>query len=100
MALADTKEVRLLPYKQIVSEPAKQRSLKNQRILFFTCSAFALFALVELIGALLSNSLSLLGDSLSMVIDIFTVIMTVGVLIFICYVLAKKDYTVLLLVLT
>jgi Co/Zn/Cd efflux system component len=41
--------------------------------LIFTCSAFFLFAVAEVIGALASNSLSLLGDAGAMYVDVFTV---------------------------
>jgi Co/Zn/Cd efflux system component len=46
----------------LLPEPAKLRSKKNQEILIFTCSAFFLFAMAEVVGAVASNSLSLLGD--------------------------------------
>ena len=51
----------------------KQRSKKNQEILIFTCTAFFLFAMAEVVGAIASNSLSLLGDAGAMSIDVFTV---------------------------
>jgi len=40
--------------------------------LTFTCSAFFLFAVAEVVGALASNSLSLLGDAGAMYVDVFT----------------------------
>lgn len=49
------------------------RHIKNQRILIFTTTAFFLFLIAEIIGALLSGSLSLLGDAGAMSVDIFTV---------------------------
>ena len=52
---------------------AARRSKKNQEILTFTCTAFFLFAMAEVVGALTSNSLSLLGDAGAMSIDVFTV---------------------------
>ena len=52
---------------------AAHRSKKNQEILTFTCTAFFLFAMAEVVGALASNSLSLLGDAGAMSIDVFTV---------------------------
>ena len=52
---------------------AAHRSKKNQEILTFTCTAFFLFAMAEVVGALTSNSLSLLGDAGAMSIDVFTV---------------------------
>ena len=54
-------------------ETAKERSKRNQDILIFTCTAFFLFAMAEVVGALVSNSLSLLGDAGAMSIDVFTV---------------------------
>ena len=55
-------------------EIGKTRSRKNQEILIFTCTAFFLFAMAEVVGAYISNSLSLLGDAGAMSIDVFTVI--------------------------
>ena len=55
-------------------EMGKSRSRKNQEILIFTCTAFFLFAMAEVVGAYVSNSLSLLGDAGAMSIDVFTVI--------------------------
>lgn len=54
-------------------QSGKRRSRKNQEILIFTCTAFFLFALAEVVGAIASNSLSLLGDAGAMSIDVFTV---------------------------
>lgn len=58
-------------------ENGKSRSTKNQEILTFTCSAFFLFAMAEVVGAYASNSLSLLGDAGAMSIDVFTVIIKI-----------------------
>ena len=54
-------------------EIGRSRSRKNQEILIFTCTAFFLFAMAEVVGAYASNSLSLLGDAGAMSIDVFTV---------------------------
>lgn len=43
---------------------------ENQWVLIVTVTAFSLFAAVELVGAIASNSLSLLGDSAAMVVDV------------------------------
>lgn len=47
--------------------------LENYKILFFTAVSFALFVVAEIIGALVSGSLSLLGDAAAMSVDVFTV---------------------------
>lgn len=73
--LIPKKEERVKTEKTALLEPqiAKQRSKKNQEILMFTCTAFFLFAMAEVVGAIASNSLSLLGDAGAMSIDVFTV---------------------------
>ena len=53
--------------------PSRPRSKKNQDILIFTCTAFFLFAIAEMVGAVISGSLSLLGDAGAMCVDVFTV---------------------------
>ena len=50
-----------------------KRHRKNQRILIFTTAAFFLFVVAEIIGAVVSGSLSLLGDAGAMSVDVFTV---------------------------
>lgn len=50
-----------------------KRHRKNQRILIFTTAAFFLFVVAEIVGALISGSLSLLGDAGAMSVDVFTV---------------------------
>ena len=57
----------------LTPQTAAARSKKNQEILIFTCTAFFLFAMAEVVGAVASNSLSLLGDAGAMSIDVFTV---------------------------
>ena len=54
-------------------EAAKARSISNQKILAFTCTAFFLFVVAEFVGAIVSGSLSLLGDAAAMSVDVFTV---------------------------
>ena len=54
-------------------EAAKARSISNQKILAFTCTAFFLFVVAEFVGAVVSGSLSLLGDAAAMSVDVFTV---------------------------
>ena len=79
LSTADTNEFLLFqPKTEPISPspeiaPVKARSRTNQGILIFTASAFFLFLVAEIVGALISRSLSLLGDSLAMSIDIFSV---------------------------
>jgi Co/Zn/Cd efflux system component len=63
-------------------QTVKRRSRKNQEILIFTCTAFFLFALAEVVGAIASNSLSLLGDAGAMSIDVFTVCKTSDLILY------------------
>lgn len=44
--------------------------LTNQSLLIMTSSLFLLFAVSEIIGAALSNSLSLFGDAAAMSVDV------------------------------
>ena len=53
--------------------PVKSRSRTNQGILIFTSLAFFLFLVAEIVGALVSGSLSLLGDAFAMSVDVFSV---------------------------
>lgn len=48
------------------------RSRNNLIVLVATCSAFMIFVIAELAGALISNSLALLGDAAAMFVDVFT----------------------------
>ena len=50
-----------------------KRYRKNQRILIITTTAFFFFVIAEIVGALISGSLSLLGDAGAMSVDVFTV---------------------------
>lgn len=47
--------------------------LENYKILFYTAVSFTVFVVAEIIGALISGSLSLLGDAAAMSVDVFTV---------------------------
>jgi Co/Zn/Cd efflux system component len=47
--------------------------LTNRRLLWVSAITFFLFVIAEMLGAILSNSLSLLGDSAAMSVDVFTV---------------------------
>ena len=49
-------------------------SMSNERLLFVNLVCFAVFVLAELVGAYLSNSLSLIGDATAMSVDVFTYI--------------------------
>ena len=55
------------------NEKADTSCLTNSRILTVFAISFLLFVLAELIGAILSNSLSLLGDAAAMSVDVFAV---------------------------
>lgn len=46
---------------------------ENYKILFVTAVSFFIFVVAEIIGALISGSLSLLGDAAAMSVDVFTV---------------------------
>ena len=48
--------------------------LSNQNLLEISVTLFFLFVMAEIVGAMLSNSLSLLGDASSMCIDVSTYI--------------------------
>ena len=78
LSRGDTNEV-LIEKGEIVREiiaqesVSKPRSKTNQRILIFTCTAFFLFVIAEIVGAIFSRSLSLLGDAGAMSVDVFTV---------------------------
>jgi hypothetical protein len=54
-------------------EDLKTRVLENYKILLFTAISFLLFVIAEIVGALVSGSLSLLGDAGAMSVDVFTV---------------------------
>jgi hypothetical protein len=45
----------------------------NIKILVITAMLFAAFVIAEIIGAIISNSLSLLGDAAAMSVDVFAV---------------------------
>ena len=55
------------------SDELKSQILENYKILLFTAASFLLFVIGEIIGALVSGSLSLLGDAGAMSVDVFTV---------------------------
>jgi Co/Zn/Cd efflux system component len=79
LSTADTNEILLFQPKDEPDSPApeitlvKSRSRMNQNILIFTSVAFSLFVVAEVVGALVSGSLSLLGDAFAMSIDVFSV---------------------------
>jgi Co/Zn/Cd efflux system component len=79
LSTADTNEILLFQKKDDpdsatpVIAPVKSRSRTNQNILIFTSVAFFLFVVAEVVGALVSGSLSLLGDAFAMSIDVFSV---------------------------
>jgi Co/Zn/Cd efflux system component len=58
--LLTTEKLRALSHDTAVGD---RRSKENIEILVFTCAAFFLFVVAEIIGAVLSNSLSLLGGN-------------------------------------
>ena len=60
-------------------ESAKEQINRNQWLLFFTMITFLAFVIAEIIGAVISNSLSLLGDAAAMSIDVVTVCCTIFV---------------------
>ena len=47
------------------------KNATNQQVLGFSASTFFLFCIAEVIGAVLSGSLSLLGDAAAMSVDVF-----------------------------
>lgn len=49
-----------------------QRKPSNRTLLQVAASSFLLFVILEIVGALRSNSLSLLGDAIAMSVDVFT----------------------------
>lgn len=51
---------------------AARVNASNQRILWISAISFLTFVIAEVIGASVSNSLSLLGDAAAMSIDVFT----------------------------
>jgi hypothetical protein len=79
LSTADTNEILLFQPKDEpdsptpIITPLKSRSRTNQNILIFTSVAFFLFVVAEVVGALVSGSLSLLGDAFAMSIDVFSV---------------------------
>ena len=60
--------------KKVVDSPSLSSAmsylLNNQSLLIMTSSLFLLFAVSEIIGAALSNSLSLFGDAAAMSVDV------------------------------
>lgn len=53
-----------------IAESSAKKEYDNHVVLAVTCVCFGLFAVSELIGALVSNSLSLLGDAGAMLVDV------------------------------
>jgi Co/Zn/Cd efflux system component len=62
--------------------------LTNRRLLWVSAITFFLFVVAELLGAIISNSLSLLGDAAAMSVDVFSVsswlLSSFGFYIFLC----------------
>jgi Co/Zn/Cd efflux system component len=55
-----------------LAKEKKERLKQNTKILLITTIAFTLFVIAEIIGALVSNSISLLGDAMAMSVDVVT----------------------------
>lgn len=78
LSTADTNETLLFQRDETVTNSQKYPKLKsrakiNQNTLIFTSVAFFVFLVAEIVGALVSGSLSLLGDALAMSVDVFSV---------------------------
>lgn len=56
----------------VIARQYSGKMMSNTRILSIFFVSFSLFVVAEVIGALVSNSLSLLGDAAAMSIDVFT----------------------------
>eukprot|EP00607_Mallomonas_marina_P010207 CAMPEP_0182422336 /NCGR_PEP_ID=MMETSP1167-20130531/7988_1 /TAXON_ID=2988 /ORGANISM="Mallomonas Sp, Strain CCMP3275" /LENGTH=277 /DNA_ID=CAMNT_0024600303 /DNA_START=282 /DNA_END=1115 /DNA_ORIENTATION=+ len=53
------------------TEPTKCMELSNSRVLVVFAASFLVFTIAELVGAVISSSLSLLGDAAAMSVDVF-----------------------------
>ena len=73
LLLADEKQNEALEKDISLISKSHRQIRNNQWILFVAMITFALFVVAELIGALVSHSLSLLGDASAMALDVVTV---------------------------